>query len=296
MQRARSDRRLLLGSLAALLSAVSFSMNVTLAGAAYAHGANIHALNLTRSITFWLCLVAIVKFKQLSLDLPRPVRTSALLLGGVLCLEMYVMLGAILFIPVALAIVIMYTYPLMIAVFDWVTGRGVFSWLQLALMAAVFVGLALALSVTTGRADLFGVLLALAAGAVLAILLILSERTLAHQDNTVIMFYMLTGTCAAIVLLCLTAVDLEWPSGPVGWAAFLGSGAFYVLATFMLFTAVDLVGPLRTAIIDNTSPVWAILFGYVLLGQALSPTQITGVIMVAAGVLCIQWIKGARVD
>lgn len=283
-------RQILLGSLAALFSAIAFSMNVTLAGLAYEYGANIHALNISRAVLFWLTLLVVVEMKNLALGIPNRARVVSVLLGVLLGIEMYVMLGAILFIPVALAVVIMYTYPLMIAIYDWLSGRGKFSYLQLVVMVFVFIGLSLALSVPTGVVNINGVLLALAAAVVLATLLVLSERALTHHENNVIMLYMLTGTCASIILF-LTLVDLRWPVTTIGWLAFSGSSGCYVVATFLLFTAVNMVGPLRTAIIDNTSPVWAILFGFLLLGQILSPAQIVGVVMVVAGVLCTQWIK-----
>ena len=39
------DKRLVLGSLVALISAIAFALNVTLARMAYDAGGNIHALN-----------------------------------------------------------------------------------------------------------------------------------------------------------------------------------------------------------------------------------------------------------
>lgn len=285
--------RVLLGSLAALFSAIAFAMNITLAGFAYEYGANIHALNISRAVLFWLTLLLVVEMKGLTLAVPNRVGVTSATLGVLLGIEMYVLLGAIIFIPVALAVVIMYTYPLMIAVYQWVTGRGRFSYFQIALMVFVLIGLFLALSVPTGLVNVNGVLLAFAAAVVLATLLVLSERALSHHENIVVMLYMLTGTCASM-LLFLTLVDLQWPETVIGWLAFSGSSGCYVVATFLLFTAVDMVGPLRTAIIDNTSPVWAILFGFLLLGQVLSPVQIVGAIMVIAGVLCTQWIKRER--
>ncbi|GIS87757.1 MAG: hypothetical protein CM1200mP18_04670 [Gammaproteobacteria bacterium] len=44
-------------------------------------------------------------------------------------------------------------------------------------------------------------------------------------------------------------------------AALGGSAVFYVVATLLFFKAVALVGSLQTAIIDNTSPVWAMILG-----------------------------------
>ncbi len=266
-------------------------MNVTLAGLAYEYGANIHALNLTRAVLFWLCLLAIIQYQRLSLVVSNKTFAACIVLGVLLGAEMYVLLGAILFIPVALAIVIMYTYPLMIALYDWGSGRAPFSYLQLLLMVAIFSGLYMALSVTTGVVDITGVALAFTAAAILATLLILSERTLKHHHNSVIMFYMLSTTCIGVIALCLTIAPLHWPLGTIGWLAFWASSGAYVLATFLLFTAVHIIGPLRTAIIDNTAPVWAVLFGFALLGQVLSALQTVGVVTVVAGVLLIQWTR-----
>ena len=287
-------RRILLGSLAALFSAIAFSMNVTLAGLAYQHGANIHALNITRAVLFWLVLFAVVRVNGVALNIPNKVKLACVLLGVLLGVEMYVLLGAIVFIPVALAIVTMYTYPLMIGIYDWISKRDRFSYLQLALMFFVFAGLFLALSGPTGMVNTTGVLLAFAAAVFLALLLILSERTMSEHENIVVMLYILTGTCASIILF-LIFVELQWPTTSIGWLTFSGSSGCYVVATFLLFTAVDMVGPLRTAIIDNTSPVWAVLFGFLLLGQALSLTQILGVVMVVSGVFSIQWVKRERI-
>lgn len=286
-----AQKRLLLGSIAALLSSISFSLNVTLAGLAYDHGANIHALNITRAILFWTCLLIVVLTRRLSLNIPLRTRVTALGLGVLLGVEMYVLLGAILFVPVALAIVIMYTYPLMIAVYDSVSGRNRLSILKLSIMITVFIGLAMALAAPTGVININGVGLATAAALILATLLIISERALLEQDKNVIMFYMLSSTCLGIVLITLTLVDLQWPLDLVGWLAFSASSLCYVIATFLLFTAVNMIGPLRTAVIDNTAPVWAVLFGFLLLGQALSPQQAIGVLLVVAGVLLIQWIS-----
>ena len=57
----------------------------------------------------------------------------------------------------------------------------------------------------------------------------------------------------------------------------------------------NLVGPLQTAVIDNTSPVWAILFGMLLLGQLLSPKQIIGAIIVIVGALSVQLLQAKPV-
>ena len=48
------------GSLAALASAILFASNVVFSRLAYDFGANLHSLNLVRTVTFLCCLILVV--------------------------------------------------------------------------------------------------------------------------------------------------------------------------------------------------------------------------------------------
>ena len=104
-----------LGSAAALVSAMAFALNVTLVPIAYDSGANVHAVNLVRPIAFLLCMLTAVRLGGVSLHIPGADRNAAMGLGVLMCIELYALLGAIQFIPVALAILTLYLYPLIIA-------------------------------------------------------------------------------------------------------------------------------------------------------------------------------------
>jgi len=278
-----------LGSFFALCSAIAFALNLCFARIAYDHGANLHALNGFRSLVFLLYLVLVVTASRQSISIPSKDKIISLFLGVLLCGEMYALLTAILFIPVALAILVMYTYPMMIAVYGWVSGRNNFSYLAAFMLLIAFAGLFVALDNSTTSFSGRGMVFAAFAAIALATMLLLSERVLAKNDNNVVMLYMLIGTCLIVALLSATIVDLDWPESIMGWTAFCASAVFYVLATFLLFKAVNLIGPLHTAIIDNTSPVWAIGFSFLLLNQTLRPMQITGAIIVVCAVILLQW-------
>ena len=75
--------------------------------------------------------------------------------------------------------------------------------------------------------------------------------------------------------------------GPIQ-VALVASAACYVFATFLLFKAVAWIGPLRTGVMDTSAPVWALIFGMVILDQSLSALQITGAALVIAGIAIIQ--------
>ena len=113
--------RLLLGSAAALLSAMTFGMNVPFVGVVYDHGGNIHAVNLVRPLVFLAGVMLWLGVKRRRVDLPARQGNWAFVLGAFFALEFYALHSAIHYMPVGLAILVMYTYPIIVAV---LTARG----------------------------------------------------------------------------------------------------------------------------------------------------------------------------
>lgn len=282
------DKRLALGSLVALASAICFALNVTLARLVYDAGGNIHALNLTRPLFFLVCLAVWLRIEGRPIGLARGPRLASLGLGLLLCVEMYSLLGAIIFIPVGLAILVMYSYPLLIAAWSWMRGTEKPSVMTLLALMAAFSGLALALGAPADGLDWRGVALGFGAALGMVGLLLVGERVMARQDNRVVMLHMTAMASVFMALLSVSLVDLAWPSATAGWLAFVGSNLLYVMATFALFTAIHMIGPLRTAAIDNSSPLWAVIFAFLLLGETLTTTQIIGAGLVVGALITLQ--------
>ena len=287
-------RNFWLGSALALVSASAFALNLVFAGISYEYGANIHALNLARALLFLVALQAVIEWTRAPVRMPGRAMLSSALVGVLLCAEMYVLLGAIRTIPVALAVLVFYTYPMLIAVVRWISGGETFSWPALACMLAGFGGLVLVLITAPVRLETEGLVFSFIAALVMVAMLITSEKNLKIYDSQVALFHSLFVVCVIIVVLSLTVVDLELPSGAAGWLMFTGSTVFYVIATFTLFKAVSLIGPLHTAIIDTTAPVWAAFFGFMMLGQSLTWMQMLGIFVVVLSVILLQLASARR--
>lgn len=282
--------RLWLGSLAALVSAVTFALNVTLAKEVYLAGGNIHALNLVRPFAFMAVVLPWLLITRTPLALPRAKWGLTAILGLLLTVEFYALLGAIIFIPVALAILINYLYPILIALFETARGRIRLGPLRAAAIAAAFAGLALTLLNSGDLAGAWqGVLLSLISAVGLASILITGEAAMAGADRRVVMLYMIFGVTLILAMLWLTGViSPRFPEQAAGLWALALSTLCFVAATVLLFVAIDLIGPLATAAIDNSSPVWAILFGALLLGESLTGLQLGGAAIVIGAILLFQ--------
>ena len=107
MRNTESTRyRFWLGSAAALVSAIAFASNVVLSKLAYDFGTNLHALNLIRAAVFLSCLLVAVWLSGSQVSIKRNELYRCLVLGVLLCAEMYLLLASVLFIPVAMAILV----------------------------------------------------------------------------------------------------------------------------------------------------------------------------------------------
>ena len=276
------------GSAVAFASAIVFATGITLVAAIYQDGANVHAVNLSRVLTLAAVMAITLAIARMSPALPPRVALRCVLIGVLFCGEIYGLLSSVKYIPVGLAMLIMYTYPLMIAVVGWLTGAEPFTLDRLFAILAAFAGLALTLHTPHADIDWRGVAWAVFTAVVFSAVLIVSGRTMRGVDRRILMLY-LTSTAVVIVgVVSLVLVPLEWPRTDHGWTLLAVSTGLYVLATTLLFTAVKMIGPLRTAIIDNSAPIWAIVLGALLLGERLSAVQLFGGALVIGAVLLVQ--------
>ena len=276
------------GNAVAFASAITFATGITLVALIYEDGANVHAVNLSRVLAFAAVMALTLGIARISPALPPRAVLQCVLVGLLFCGELYGLLASIRYIPVGLAMLIMYTYPLLVAAAGWLTGTEPFTLDRLLAILAAFAGLALALHTPDSELDWRGVAWAVFTAVSFSAVLIVSERTMRGMDRRILMLY-LTSTAAVIVgVVSLTLVSLEWPRTDQGWTLLAASTGLYVLATTLLFAAVKMIGPLRTAIIDNSAPVWAIVLAALLLGEHLNMVQLFGGALVISAVVLVQ--------
>ncbi|MFO0998075.1 MAG: DMT family transporter [Alphaproteobacteria bacterium] len=290
----RTTWRLWIGSLVALVSSILFSFNIVLARMAYDAGTNHLTVNLVRSACLTLSLYLAIKLAGRSAMLPPRERRASLLIGLLWSVQMIGLLLSIAFMPVGLAVLTYYIYPLLLALIAATLGRERISLPRILAMLAAFGGLALALGGPGDSLDWRGITAALTASVCMATLMAWSARTIAGQDSRVVTFHVMGACTGVFVVMALIQGGLAFPSGTPGWLAFTGAVVFFSIATFCLFIAISLIGPLRTGVIDNGSPIWAILFAAFLIDETLGPLQWLGSAIVVAAIVANQILDHAR--
>jgi len=189
-------------------------------------------------------------------------------------------LTSIAYIPVGLAALLLYTFPLLVAaVTPLIDGVRLTPAQWLAFLLA-FLGLAGALGPDLGALDPRGVALALFAALCMTLLLFLIRHLTRRNDPlTVVLHGNLVGfACVGVGLLLFGPPALA--DGAFGLWMLALACAFYVAGIGLNFLAVRQVGPAETAMFLNLEPVMAILLAMALLGERLSLLQGGGVLLV----------------
>lgn len=280
------------GALLTAVSAFGFSTLPILGVVAYQAGANVTTLLGVR----FLIAAALLWGWLLVTRRPLPDRKTGfllLLMGGV----GYTLMSALYLSSVAgnrlspsLAALLLYTYPAIVAVQAWwfdghpLTGR------QAVALGLSMTGVLLVL-LAPGASALFtpvGAALALASALVYATYILFGSRVTRHTSPAVATTYV--ATAAAAVFLGYGALTGSLvPVALPGWFAIAGTAVFStVIAVLLFFAGIERLGPARASIISTLEPVGTVLLSALIFADRLSALQMTGGVLVLAGVLWLQ--------
>jgi drug/metabolite transporter (DMT)-like permease len=271
------------------LVATSFAFNSTSAGVAYTGGSDALSVLATRSVFAVLALFVFMRLRGVPMRLPPRERRIALALGVPLGLYSYGLLGAIEYIPVALAVLTFYTYPLLTGIVAWLTGQERMTVITAGALVAAFAGLALALDITGGGLNWIGFGLAGFAAVTVTALLILTSRLVGTGgDSRPMTLHMLTTAAIGYVVVAAVRGDFALPETETGWLGFAGVPVFYTFSIIGFFVAAAVIGAVKTSMVMNFEPVASMVLGFLILEQRLAPTQILGAALVVAAILVVR--------
>lgn len=190
--------------------------------------------------------------------------------------------------------------PVWVAIFSALTAVDTVrlsTWLGLAcsVLGILFVVLGSGKDVGFALATLKGDLMILCGTLLYATFTIRSKPLMSHYSPLQVSTYTMTSGTLGLTLLAiptLLSTDLTAVS-TTAWAALAFSGVFaIVLGYFVWNSGVKLLGPARTAVYSNLSPVVAMLTGWAMLNESLSLQQILGAICIIVGLMIARLSTG----
>jgi drug/metabolite transporter (DMT)-like permease len=223
---------------------------------------------------------------------PPPVRHThrqrliAWIIGVLFTGSMYALMMAISLLPVSIAILAYFVYPLLTGIAGGITGVDRLGWPALLTAFAAFLGLALMLGAELHNLSGAGIAWALASAGFRTITLLMTRAYLNGTDARLTTWYsMLPST---LLFLIGSAVIGEWhmPGSLLGWAAFAGTSIGSTTSTLLIYMSTSRVGAFRTAFIMNLEPLVTTILSMLLLREVLTPPQVFGamVMLVSLGV------------
>ena len=299
------DRDPLFGTLAAVVAATLFGMLGPLArfGAdAGVEGVAFTAWRATLGVTFLALLITVRGTARSSVAEVRGLSgrgrlafATAALMGVTLNVSIFTAFGLI---PIALALMLFYTYPAGVVVVDLALGHERMTPSRIAALLLSFGGVVLVL---VGGMDTasgivispLGIALGLAAAASQVVFITVSRggySSVPADAATLVILVTSAVGASAIALVVGQGASLVAPLRSLEpWPSLLVAGIVAAGVSSLLFlTAIRMIGGTRTGILMLLEPVVGVVLAALWLGEALLPLQVVGGALVLAGALVLQ--------
>lgn len=292
--RAASPKTAALGIAIAASSALAYGLITTFARIVYDQGGNAWAVNVSRFFVGFLAIGLFMLIARRSFALPRAAWPAVVALAIALATMTLGYVTSVAFIPVGLAALLFYTYPLMVAaIAPRLEGRPLGRAMAATFLLA-FIGLALAIGPSFQQLDWRGIALALA-GAGGATGIFLASRKLVRETPVLSVAFYSNLIGAGLLLAAMTLFgDPQLPNASLGWWALAAAGGFYILAVATQLLAIRFLDAARAAVIFNLEPLVSIAFAALLLGERLSLLQSLGVLLTVVALLAAARLQAGK--
>ena len=247
---------------------------------AYDGGSNVLTVITARALFVLVALWSYLAWSGAKWRLPANERNISLALGVLLALSNFLLNQAIARLPVSNALLIFYTYPVLLSIVSWMTGKDKPTLRVAAALILSLVGLALTLQAKGGPLDPLGLAYAISAATSWGGLMYLSGRMLGGRKSQTHTLHMIMSATGIFVLACIITGDVMFPETASGWIGFAGAPLAYFVAIVGTMTAISVLGAVRTGFFMNFEAVGVIIFAALILEQYMNPLQLLGAALV----------------
>jgi drug/metabolite transporter (DMT)-like permease len=284
---ARADAGILL----VLISAISFGFMPIFARLAYIEGVGVDELLFVRFLLAFTIMGVLLAASR-RMILPRRGDLLALIVLGALAyfLQSTLYFTALLYSPVAIVALLLYTYPVFVTI-----GASTLGWEKISgtLAGACVVAVVGLLLVANPFGNLigFGVILALGSSITYTIYILSGSKLLRRVSGDVAAFCVMGAASVSFGLTGELTNTLHMNWSLMGWFwVLMIIVVCTVIAITTFFMGLSKIGPSRAALISLIEPATAIFVSLVLFGNSLSALQwFGGLLILAATAIIALW-------
>lgn len=292
----QTARRARLGIIIAGVAGLMLAVNDVSVPFSYHNGFSPPTVVLARYGFLLLTVALLLAALRVRPRLPTAERGHALGSGVMTAIATMGLLGSFAFIPVSLAVVILYTFPMLTALFECLHARRFPGLAELLCLIAAFAGVGIAVGLNDVALEPMGLLLAGLASLCYAISMVWNGIALRHADSTVVSFHMAIAGIFTVALYVVAtgSFQLTPQTGLAPWLPLLVTCFFFSVAFVLMFRAVTLCGAAPTAMVLNLEPVFVLFLAATLLGEELTLPRLLGGALVIGAVVMSEIVRGRR--
>ncbi len=269
------------------MATLCYGSITTLSRLVFDDGATALTIVALRSALFVLAIGAYLAFARGGIDLPRRAWYASALFALFMGVWAYGYLASIAYIPVSLAALLFFTFPLLVGLFAAIVRQERMTILKGFALLLAFAGLALALGPTWETLDWRGVALVLSASAVTAIAYVFITPVFREHDLVAVNFLANLWLTLGAFAYGLVVRDFALPHSMEGQYLMMTVIVFYIAAFSLWSLALPLIGSVRTAGMMNLEPVISIGLAALILGERLTPVEIGGAALVLLALVLV---------
>jgi probable blue pigment (indigoidine) exporter len=266
-----------------LIAATMFSVSDVFAKISLQAGSDVLSVLAFRSVVGIGLIFIWMRLGVASAKLSPRLKWISLGLGLLLTLNLFGVFKAIELVPVSIAILIYFIYPLVTGLIGALTGIDRLTWRGAVTAIVAFLGLGLIIGANPAQLAALGVLAAVGGALCRAAMLLIARAKLAGADARLVTWYTLWSSTLVFVGLSLATWNWQPPHTALGWVAFVSIGITTTIAILAIYVSTQQIGPFRTALYMNLEPLMTAVLSAVVLGDRMTPLQLAGgAVMIAA--------------
>ncbi len=276
-----------------VVAALAFGLSNNLAKLSY--GAGVTALTVITGRA-WLGMIALLVLsiaRGYRLTLPRVAFWLFVVTALANGTQNPAILYAIEFIPLSLSVLIIYLFPIIVALASALLGHDRIT-RPVAIAALVgFAGVALVLELGTIALDWRGMALAFLAACALATNVMGAARMNRHMPALVVPLWLYAASVPFYTAALAVQGGPRFPTAGFDWLIFIGAITALPVALITFYGALPRAGAARASLVMNFEPLFTILLAALLLGETLGPMQIAGGLLIIGSIFYVS-IYGRR--
>ena len=280
------------GIVIVVLSSICFAIVPNSAKIALDNGSSLMLLLFSRCLIGMLLLIPLIFFQKKTFFVSRSLIIPTVFTSLTSVILIAATYHAIEFLDVALVFMILYLFPVGIAMISHYRKEDYIQVKQWISILFIMLGIGFMVLDTSFTANIYGFAVSIF-GLLFMLIFIYSSGKLTNQigSGTMNLHINFWSTFFLALIIISTDLTLELPTNQIGWVAIVCNGFFYVLSYVLFFEGSQKVGIVRTSVISSTEPLFVAIFALLFLNQSLTRYETLGFSIVLVSLYFFEKFK-----